>query len=133
MMLLTGYVALFLILFNSGYYMLFRVIRKSRNRQRQIRLAKIAKRLMRYHRKIAVLSALFVILHAGQAIMEFGLTDLRPVQWTGIGAMSVYLILLSSGWIRNQKATGRRKRAHRMMAFSALLIIMIHVTTSILN
>ncbi|AOM83787.1 hypothetical protein [Salisediminibacterium beveridgei] len=133
MILLTGYIASCLILFNSGYYVLFLLIRKSRNRLRQVRMAKIAKRLMLYHRKIAVLSGVFVVLHAGQAIVAYGLTDLRPVQWTGLAALSFYLVLLSSGWIRNQKATGRRKRAHRMMALSALMLIIIHAGTSLLN
>lgn len=133
MMLFTGYTALLLILFNGGYYLLFFAIRKSRNRKRQVRLALIAKRLMRYHRKIAVVSAMFVTGHVGQAIYQYGLTDLSAVQLTGVIALILYLILLSSGWIRNQKATGRRKRAHRYLALSALVLIMSHVVVSLLR
>ncbi|ADI00367.1 hypothetical protein [Salisediminibacterium selenitireducens] len=126
-----GYLALVLIVFNGSFYVLFRIVRKSRNRKRQIRYAKIAKILMRVHRKTAVVAAVFATAHSMLALYRHGVNPESLTQLSGVLAMLALIVLLSTGWIRNQKATGRRKRSHRYTAFGALLVIGLHILISL--
>lgn len=126
-----GYTAFILIVFNAGFYVLFRLVRKSKNRKRQIRYARIAKMLMRVHRKTALAAAVFAAGHSSLALYRYGVNTESLTQLSGILAMLALIVLLSTGWIRNQKATGRRKRSHRYTALGALLVIILHSLISL--
>ena len=121
----TGYTALALILINVSLYFLFLWIRKSKNRPLQMKLAKIARIWMKTHRPIAAIAFFILLIHSGIAINKFELYSVNVI--TGLAAGIIFLLLLTSGYIRNQKATGKRKKAHRLTAFIFLFFVILHV------
>lgn len=119
--------AFILFLINLNMYFVFLLIRKSRVRSVKIKLAKVSKRMMKYHISIALTGLLLIISHAG--IMLYVKHDhlWTTKQISGVLSAGVLIILLFSGLLRRQKATGRRRRFHYKTAFIFFGLILLHV------
>jgi len=96
-------VAFILLLINLNMYFIFLIIRKSKRRDIKIRLAKISKRMMKYHVAIAVTASLLVLLHAGIMVYDYyeNLTEGKII--SGI-FLSLFYRFFYSGTLRRKKA-----------------------------
>jgi hypothetical protein len=120
-------VAFILLLINLNMYFIFLLIRKSKLRDVKIRLAKISKRMMKYHVAIAVTATVLVALHA--VIMLYAHYENLFLRKTISGAFLIGIlpILLFSGLLRRRKATGKRRKFHYMMAFVFFGFLFLHI------
>ncbi|MBM4765029.1 hypothetical protein [Bacillus sp. B15-48] len=62
---LLAQVAFILFLININMYFVFLLIRKSKIREVKVKLAKISKRMMKYHMPIAITATGLILLHTG--------------------------------------------------------------------
>lgn len=121
---LFSQIAFLLFLVNLNMYFVFLLIRKSTVRNVKIKLAKISKRMMKYHIAIAVTATTLILLHA---IFMLIFHDLNAKTASGALAVGILTILLYSGLLRRKKATGRRRRFHYKMAFLFFGFAFIHI------
>ncbi|MGN7398546.1 hypothetical protein ACTHO0_01730 [Cytobacillus praedii] len=119
--------AFILFLINVNMYFVFLLIRKSKVRNVKVKLAKISKRMMKYHIPIAVSAASLIIVHA--VIMFSAHFDHLWITKTtsGMFTMCLMLLLMYSGLLRRWKATGKRRKFHYVMAFLFLGFVFIHI------
>lgn len=119
--------AFVLFLINVNMYFVFLLIRKSKIRNVKVKLAKISKRMMKYHIPIAITASMLIISHA--AIMIYVHYDhLWKVKITsGVITIGVLAVLIHSGLLRRWKASGKRRRFHYTMAFVFFVTILIHI------
>ncbi|MFA9555851.1 hypothetical protein ACERII_00890 [Evansella sp. AB-rgal1] len=122
----TGYIALLIALCNGFIYFLFLFIRKSKYRKQKLSVAKLARSWMKTHRPLGFICAIFVILHITFVLLS-GTFALSPKEVSGILAATLFVLLILSGWLRHRKATGRRKRNHRSIAFLFLFFVLLHI------
>ncbi|MDG5789171.1 hypothetical protein QA612_17065 [Evansella sp. AB-P1] len=123
---ISGYIALFLILWNIALYFLFLTIRKGKKRSFLIKVAKISRIWMKSHRPIGGIAALFIIWHGYTALSNYGLYYTSK-SITGILASSVFVLLFISGVLRHNKANGSRRKIHKYMAFTFLFFVLLHL------
>lgn len=119
--------AFILFLTNLNMYFVFTFIRKSKQREVKIKLAKIAKRLMKFHIPIAFTATLFSIFH-GVIMVDvnwFHLKLAKPI--SGIFTIFLLSIVLFSGFLRRRKATGRRRKFHYLTAFTFFGLLLLHI------
>ncbi|OCA81581.1 hypothetical protein A8F94_22180 [Bacillus sp. FJAT-27225] len=124
---LVAQAAFILFLVNSNMYIVFLLIRKSRIREVKVKLAKISKKLMRYHIPFAVSASVLILVHIGIMVYTYWSSLLQQKILTGIAAVAILPILLYSGYRRHKKATGRRRKSHYWMAFIFLFFVGIHI------
>ena len=119
--------AFFLVLINVNMYFVFLLIRKSKIRNVKVKLAKISKRMMRYHIPIAITASILVLFHASMMIYARleNLWDITII--SGIVTICILILLLFSGLLRRWKATGKRRRFHFIMAFIFFGFMIIHI------
>ncbi len=124
---LVAQFAFVLFLININMYFVFLLIRKSKIRNVKIKLAKISKKMMKYHIPIAVTASLLILIHA--AIMIYAHLEhlWRAKTISGSVAISILIVLLYSGLLRRWKASGRRRRFHYTMAFVFFGFLLLHV------
>jgi hypothetical protein len=120
-------VAFILFLINLNMYFVFLFIRKSKLRDVKIKLAKISKRMMKYHVAIAVTATTLVALHAGIMLYTFYEAFFKGKTISGAFLIGLLGILLFSGLLRRRKATGRRRKFHYMMAFVFFGFMFLHI------
>ena len=119
--------AFMLYLINLNMYFVFLLIRKSTIRDVKVKLAKISKKMMKYHIPFAITASLLIGVHA--VIMAYVRREDFWIWKTGTGVLSLIIlaVLLYSGLSRHRKATGRRRRFHYGMAFVFFSIVILHV------
>jgi hypothetical protein len=119
--------AFILFLINVNMYFVFLLIRKSKVRNVKVQLAKISKRMMKYHIPIAFTAALLIIIHA--FIMLFVSYEhlWKPKTTSGAIAIGLLLLLFYSGLLRRWKASGNRRRFHYITAFVFIILVFIHI------
>lgn len=120
-------VAFILLLINFNMYFVFLLIRKSKLRDVKIRLAKISKRMMKYHVAIAVTATPLVVLHAGIMFYVHYNNLFKGKTISGAFLIGMLPILLFSGLLRRKKATGKRRKFHYMMAFVFFGFLFFHI------
>ncbi|WML48758.1 hypothetical protein RCG23_01040 [Neobacillus sp. PS3-34] len=119
--------AFILFLINLNMYFVFLLIRKSKIRDVKVTLAKISKKMMKYHIPIAVTATLLIIGHTLIMINANWKHFLQVKAMSGCMAIIILGILLFSGLLRRWKATGRRRKFHYMMAFSFFGFVLLHI------
>ncbi|MBU9721819.1 MULTISPECIES: hypothetical protein [Bacillaceae] len=125
-----GYLALIAVLLNFSMYFLFLWIKKSRNKVRRKQLASIARKWMKTHRPVALIATLLIFNH-GLSVLIYSKGFSTSIPFiTGAVTGVVFLILLVTGIFRNQKATGKRRRSHLLMAFIFIIILSLHIITT---
>ncbi len=124
---LAAQTAFILFLVNVNMYFVFLLIRKSKVRNVKVRLAKISKTMMKYHIPLAITATLLILTHTAMMINAHS-SQLWSVK-TAAGALSLSLlaVLLYSGWLRRQKATGKRRKSHYTMAFTFFSFVLLHI------
>jgi uncharacterized membrane protein len=127
--IISGYTAVFLVLSNFLMFILFLWIRKSKNRAVQKKVARTARFWMKTHRPFAVAAVFIVIIHFISVFQYLNFRENIQAA-TGLLAAAIFIILFVSGLIRNRKATGRRRKFHRFMAFLFLIMMFLHLFSS---
>ncbi|MGM0903240.1 MAG: hypothetical protein ACQEXB_19340 [Bacillota bacterium] len=120
-------VAFILLLINFNMYFVFLLIRKSKLRDVKIRLAKISKRMMKYHVAIAVTATTLVVLHAGIMLYVHYNNLFKGETLSGAFLIGMLSFLLINGLLRRKKATGKRRKFHYMMAFIFFGFMLLHI------
>ncbi|SEN25783.1 hypothetical protein SAMN05192533_110192 [Mesobacillus persicus] len=119
-------VAFVFFLINLNMYFVFLMIRKSKIRDVKIKLARISKKMMKFHVPLAITATTLIICHA--VIMFYAQSDLLNYKTvTGVFLFGVLSILLFSGILRRKKATGKRRKFHYTMAFLFFGLILLHI------
>jgi hypothetical protein len=119
--------AFILFLVNTNMYFVFLMIRKSRVRDVKVTLARISKKMMKYHIPFAITATILIFAHGlimGYAHLE-NVIQIKIL--SGITAMAILPLLLYSGYRRHKKATGKRRKYHYTMAFVFLSFAVIHI------
>ncbi|MEH7391298.1 hypothetical protein [Bacillus sp. JJ1474] len=104
--------AFILFLININMYFVFLLIRKSKIRNVKVKLAKISKKMMRYHIPIAITATLLIIAHAALMISTRFVNLWNTKTVSGAAAIGILIILLFSGLLRRWKASGKRRKFH---------------------
>lgn len=120
-------VAFVLFLVNVNMYFVLLLIRKGKDRNVKIKLAKISKKMMKYHVAIAVTAVVLIVLHGGMMISVQVHQLQNPKIVSGSVAFLVLATLLFSGMLRKLKASGFRRKFHYRMAFIFFAFIFIHI------
>lgn len=126
---LLAQLAIILFFININMYFIFLVIRKTSIRKIKIRLAKFSRYLMKWHIKIALFGTAIVVGHASNNLFEFG----RLIGYNHLKLLSGYLAIsllsltLFAGYLRHKKASGFRKKFHRITAMSFLAAFLLHM------
>ncbi|HIV82839.1 MAG TPA: hypothetical protein H9994_09010 [Candidatus Salinicoccus merdavium] len=125
---LLGFAGFLFFIFNWTRNAVFATIRGTKDRQKKIRLAKISKKVMPYHRWTGTLSIVFILLH-GAAVLylyNFDLTNMKIL--TGLPAALTMLALVLSGWysllIRHDLMT---RNLHRRLGLSLFILVVLHL------
>lgn len=119
--------AFILFLININMFFVFLLIRKSKVRNVKIKLAKISKRMMKYHIPIALTSSTLILIHAVIMINAYFERLLNIKTLSGAITFGVLIILLFSGLLRRWKASGNRRKFHYTMAFLFFAFVILHV------
>ncbi|MEH7122558.1 hypothetical protein V7127_04835 [Bacillus sp. JJ1773] len=119
--------AFILFLININMYFVFLLIRKSKIRNVKVKLAKISKKMMRYHIPIAITATLLIIAHAALMISTRFVNLWNTKTVSGAAAIGILIILLFSVLLRRWKASGKRRKFHFTMAFVFLGFVILHV------
>ncbi|MBT2688239.1 hypothetical protein J7I93_08600 [Bacillus sp. ISL-47] len=119
--------AFILFLINLNMYFIFLLIRKSKIRKVKITLAKISKRMMKYHVAIAATASLLIIAHAVIMITALFEDLWKAKTASGLITWIVLAVLLFSGLLRRRKSTGMRRKFHYIMAFLFFGFVFFHV------
>jgi hypothetical protein len=126
---LLAQIAIILFIFNVNMYFIFLIIRKTKQRKIKIRLATFSRYFMKWHIKIAVTATILIIGHAIINLIKIG-----PVIGYGslkmlMGYTSFFFLLVTlfAGYMRHKKATGFRKKFHRILAMVFTVIFLIHM------
>lgn len=121
---LFSQVAIILFLINLNMYFVFLFIRRTKVRNVKIKLAKISKKMMKYHIPIAFTATTLIAFHA---ILMLMVHNWNIKTASGVLAVLGLSILLFSGYLRRKKATGKRRKFHYTMAFIFFGIALIHI------
>lgn len=120
-------IAFLLFLVNVNMYFVLLLIRKGKDRNVKIKLAKISKKMMKFHVAIAVTAVILIFLH-GMMMLIIHFQQLHNLKvMSGIIAFLILLILLFSGVLRKLKASGFRRKFHYRMAFIFFAFIIFHI------
>ncbi|WP_174732759.1 hypothetical protein [Mesobacillus harenae] len=124
---LVAQVGFVLFLINLNMYFVFLLIRKSKIRAVKVRLAKISKRMMKYHVAIAVSATALIGIHAATMLYANYGSLLKAKTGSGIFLSGVLGVLLFSGLLRRWKSSGPRRRFHYRMAFIFFGLLFLHI------
>lgn len=126
---LLAQTAMILFLVNVNMYFIFLVIRKTTQRKIKVTLAKFSRHFMKWHIKIALTGTFIIFGHALINLFKIGpvigYTHIKML--TGYFALTFLFITLFAGYLRHKKATGFRKKFHRMIAMVFTILFLIHM------
>lgn len=122
-------VAIILFMINVNMYFIFLVIRKTPHRKVKIRLANLARQLMKWHIKIAITATIIILGHIIINFSEFGpiLRYSHLKMLTGYISTLFLISTLLAGYLRHKKANGFRKKFHRILAIIFVIMFFAHL------
>lgn len=121
--ILFGLFGFMLILFNWTRHAVFSTIRTVPERGKKIKLANLSKRILPYHRWVGMSALTLIIIHAILVLNLFGFHFQNLKLVSGLFAGIVVICMVTTGWMRLIKPSGKKRRAH--LRFGMLLIISI--------
>ena len=126
---LLAQVSIILFLINVNMYFIFLVIRKTRVRKVKLTLAKLSRKMMKAHIPLALIGSFFILIHGVVMLINVGERIGFGHGKLVSGYFSLFLLALTlyAGYLRHKKASGFRKKFHRIMAFSFTIIFTIHL------
>ncbi|HJV44747.1 MAG TPA: hypothetical protein VJ824_03375 [Bacillota bacterium] len=125
---LLAQIAVILFFINVNMHFIFKVIKKSNQRNVKILLANISRRMMKWHIPTAVGGTLIILGHAGIMISRLGADLVGSLK--GVSGVITLLLLgvtLFAGYLRHTRASGFRRKFHLTMAMIFAVFILIHM------
>ncbi|WML24019.1 hypothetical protein [Neobacillus sp. OS1-33] len=125
----SAQIAMILFIFNVNMYFIFLLIRKTKQRKIKIRLATFSRYFMKWHIKIAISAAILIIGHSWINLFKIGpIIGFGHIKLLmGYSSFIFLIITLFAGYLRHKKASGFRKRFHRIIAMIFTVIFLIHM------
>lgn len=122
-------VAMILFIVNVNMYFIFLIIRHSKQRMIKVRLATFSRYFMKWHIKIAITASILIAGHAIINLLKIGpVIGFEHIKlMMGYIALMFLLITLIAGYLRHKKASGFRKKFHRIMAMIFTVLFFIHM------
>jgi drug/metabolite transporter (DMT)-like permease len=80
---------------------------------------------IRFHIAMAIVGTLFIVLHATLMLKAIPVTSPRAI--TGLLSMLSLFAVLTTGYLRKRRSSGKRRRFHRYMAFIFITFVIIHL------
>ncbi len=125
---LLGFAGFLFFIFNWTRNAVFATIRKTDDRSVKIRLARMSKKIMPWHRWTGTLSLIIILLHGAAVIHLYGFNPGSMKILTGLFASLNLLALVLSGWysllIRHNLKT---RRLHLGLGFSMFVLTALHL------
>ncbi|MBB6454022.1 MFS family permease [Salirhabdus euzebyi] len=125
--IIFGIVGLLAILLNWNMHSLFSEIRREKKRERKIKIAKIARKIMPYHMTIGLMALLLITIHVSLIFTEYAFNWQHTKMVSGLLALLALFAQVISGWMRRRRATGKRRRVHLRLGFVLFFSIVVHI------
>lgn len=125
--ILFGVLGFGFFMFNWTRHAMFATIRSKINRQRKIKLAKVSKKAMPFHKWTGTLALIFIVTHMILMIQMYGFQMNNFKMMFGIMAGLMMLLTVLMGWFRFYRTTIRKRVWHLSFAFTLFYIIIIHI------
>lgn len=126
--LLLGLLGFLLFIFNWTRNAVFATIRSTGDRAVKIRLARMSKKIMPWHRWVGTLSCILIILHGAAVFHLYGFNPGSMKMLTGLLATVNLLALVLSGWysllIRHNLRT---RRLHFGLGLTMFILTAMHL------
>lgn len=122
-------IAVLLFIVNINMHFIFKIIKKSERRSIKIMLAKIARKMMKWHAPIAIVGTSFILVHAGIMLVQLGhvIGYAHPKMVSGYVALFILTLTLIGGYRRAQRSSGFRRKFHLTFALIFGGIFLIHI------
>lgn len=126
--ILFGALGLMLVLFNWTRHAVFSTIRNTPDRQKKIKLAKISRKIVPFHRYIGSTALILIIIHATLVINRYGGFYWQNFKMiSGILTGTVLICMVASGWLRLIWPSGRKRTVHIWLGLALFFMIAIHL------
>lgn len=127
LLVLAGFFAAGLFLINFAMFPSLLYIRKGKNRILKRKLALYLRKEMKWHAALGWFGLALVLIHI--SVEWHSLTYLILMSKRGFGLLALVLLgfVLWSGWLRKQKANGKRRRFHAWSSILFTFVFLLHV------
>lgn len=125
--IILGLIGVLLFLMNWTRHAVFSTIRSPINRNRKIKYANYAKKIIPYHRWIGTLALLIITCHAYMVIRTFGFTLHHIKLLSGLITGLILMGMIASGWLRLIWPSKRKRMTHLYLGMTLFFLIIVHV------
>ena len=125
--IILGFIGVLFIFMNWTRHAVFSTIRSDIDRERKIKYANYAKKVIPYHRWIGTTALFIVIIHASKVISTFGfsLQNMKVLSGTLTGLILIGMV--TSGWLRLIWPSKRKRMTHIYLGLTMFFLIVIHI------
>lgn len=122
-------VAIWFFVININMYFILFVIREAKKQTLRVSLAKIARRMMRWHIPIALCGTSLILIHGIIMLTQLGdiIGFLHLKMLSGYIAILFLAMTIFGGYRRYKKASGFRRKFHFIMAFIFVGFFIVHM------
>lgn len=124
---LFGFIGFLFFIFNWTRNAVFSTIRQHPDRLTKVKLARLSKKVMPFHRWTGTLALLFIGVHVTLIMNWYGFHWYSPKMVMGLLAFINLMAMVATGWIRWFKPTGSIRKIHLSLGFSLFIFITLHV------
>nr|WP_309099909.1 hypothetical protein [Fredinandcohnia onubensis] len=122
-------ISIILFIVDVNMYFIFLVIRRTKERKLKIALAKMSRKMMKSHIKLAIIGTILIVFHGGIMLVKLGelIGYTNPKMISGILAILLLAITLFAGYLRHKKSSGVRRKFHYTSAFLLTFLFLLHL------
>lgn len=125
--ILLGVLGFSFFMFNWMRHAMFATIRSKIIRRRKIKLAKLSKKAMPFHRWTGTLAFVFILTHMILMIQMYGFQMNNFKMMFGLMACFMMFLTVVMGWFRFYRTTIRKRIWHLSFAFTLFYLVIIHI------
>ncbi|QKY70069.1 hypothetical protein [Lentibacillus sp. CBA3610] len=125
--ILFGALGLLLFLFNWTRHAVFSTIRNTDNRQTKIKLARLSRKIVPFHRWIGTTALILVLIHAALIVNLSGFSWQNIKLLSGLLAGIVLIAMVTSGWMRLYRSTARKRMIHIWLGITLFFLVALHI------
>ncbi|HLR65263.1 MAG TPA: hypothetical protein VK075_07545 [Pseudogracilibacillus sp.] len=122
-----GFIAFLFFMFNWMRHAMFATLRSKMARKKKIKLAKLSKKAMPWHRWTGTAAALFAVIHGLMMIHTFGFQTNNFKMMFGLMALVIIVLTVLTGWWRLMRTTVRKRLIHLTLAFTLFYLLVFHI------
>src|SRR5699024_2409456 len=104
----------------------FSTIRDSPDRKKKITFASLSKKALPFHKWTGSLAFMLIMAHAAFILSRFGFLWRLPKFASGLAAAIVLAALVTTGWMRLFRPSGKKRMAHIYLGLSMYFLILLH-------